>query len=97
MQSNRKYLNAPKKYLDKNEFSYYVSLVKKIANFDPQAKKWYISEYKVSQLTDDQLDEILNELSKYIEINGIDANNSIEVYGNYVKVFDHVDRYRESL
>jgi len=97
MQSSRKYLNAPKKYLDKNEFSYYLSLVKKIANFDPQTKKWYVSEYKVNQLTDEQLDEILNELSKYIEINDLDTTKSINVYGNYVKVFDNVDRYRESL
>ncbi len=49
MQSNFQSQNkipipSPKRYLDKTEFQRYLELVKTIGNFDPQSKKWYLSE-----------------------------------------------------
>jgi len=93
--------------LSKEEFQNYLSLVKSIAIFDPQSKKWYISESKISRINNDELREITKELSEYVgnEIYDIlsnyikDNNNSVfaEFRGNYLIVYDDLEMYKDLL
>ena len=86
-QDNNKIPIPPlKKFMDRQEFQEYLVLVKSIANFDPNTKKWYISEKKISSINPSELrkiaiflkdyvgDEIFNILGKYL------SNNKSSVY-----------------
>ncbi|MCG2869043.1 MAG: DEAD/DEAH box helicase [Candidatus Nanopusillus sp.] len=105
--SNKNPIPSPKRFLSKEEFQNYLSLVKSIAIFDPQSKKWYISESKISRINNDELREITKELSEYVgnEIYDIlsnyikDNNNSVfaEFRGNYLIVYDDLEKYRDLL
>jgi len=98
---------SPKKYLNKDEFQNYLSLVKAIANFNPQDKKWYLNEYKISKIDNDELKEIVKELSEYVgdEIFNIlsdylkNDNNSVfaEFRGNYLIIHDDLQFYKDLL
>jgi len=105
--SNKNPISSPKRFLSKEEFQNYLSLVKSIAIFDPQSKKWYISESKISRINNDELREITKELSEYVgnEIYDIlsnyikDNNNSVfaEFRGNYLIVYDDLEMYKDLL
>jgi superfamily II DNA or RNA helicase len=97
----------PKRYLNREEFQNYLSLVKTISNFNPIDKKWYLNEYKISRIRNDELKEIAKELSNYIgdEILNVfgdylkDNNNSVftEFRGNYLIVYDDLEKYKNLL
>jgi len=105
--TNKNPIPLPKRYLTKDEFQNYLSLIKTIANFNPQDKKWYISESKISRIGNDELKEIVRELSEYVgnEIFDIlssylkDGNNSVfaEFRGNYIIVYDNLEKYKDLL
>jgi len=105
--SEKIYIPSPKRFLTKEEFQEYLTLVKTIANFDPQSKKWYISESKISRINNDELREITKELSEYVgnEIYDIlsdylkDNNNTVyaEFRGNYLIVNDDLEMYKDLL
>jgi len=108
LQSNNKiYIPSPKRFLSRAEFQEYINLVKVIANFEPDTKKWYLSEKKLS-ITDKDIirdtvsklkefvgDEIYDILSDYIK----DYNNSVyaEFRGNYIFVYDNLEKYKSLL
>ena len=105
--SNKNSIPSPKRYLSKDEFQNYLSLVKTIANFNPQDKKWYINESKISRISNDELKEIIKGLSEYVgdEIYEIltnyikDSSNTVyaEFHGNYLYVFDDLEKYKDML
>jgi superfamily II DNA or RNA helicase len=105
--TNKNPIPSPKRYLTKEEFQNYLSLIKTIANFNPQDKKWYLNEYKISRIKSDELKEIVKELSEYVgdEIYEIltdylkDNNNAIyaEFKGNYITIFDDLEKYKDLL
>jgi len=96
-----------KKFMSREEFQQYLVLVKSIANFDPNTKKWYLSENKISSINPSELrkianflkdyvgDEIFNILGKYL------SNNKSSVYailkGNYLYVYDDLEFYKDML
>jgi len=96
-----------KKYLSKEEFQEYLTLVKTIANFNPEDKTWYLSERKLEITSKDVIketimklkdyvgDEILNVLSGYLK----DDNNSVyaEFKGNYIIIYDDLEKYKDLL
>ena len=96
-----------KRYLNKDEFQNYLSLVKSIANFEPESKKWVLNEYKISNIDEDELRGIAKELSKYVgdEIFTVlgyylkNDNNSVfaEFRGNYLIVHDDLQFYKDLL
>jgi len=98
---------ALKKYLSKEEFQNYLSLIKTIANFDPNTKSWYINESKISRIDNDELKEIAKELSNYVgdEIFNVlsdylkNDNNTVyaEFRGNYIIVHDDLEMYKDLL
>jgi len=108
LQSNDKiYIPNPKRYLSKEEFQEYLSLIKVIANFEPETKRWYISERKL-QITNDNIiketirelanyvgDEIYTMMSKYLK----NGNNGIpaEFKGNYIIIHDDLENYKDLL
>jgi len=107
-QSNDKIpIPSPKKYLSKNEFQIYLSLVKSIANFDPNLKTWFLSNYKISNINNDNLKEIVKALSGYVgdEIFTIlsiylkNDNNEIpaKFHGNYIIINDDLEKYKSLL
>jgi len=97
----------PKRYLSKEEFQEYLGLIKIIANFNPQDKKWYLSERKLAITNKEVLketvlklkeyvgDEILEVLSDYIK----DDTDTVyaEIHGNYLIVYDDLEKYKEVL
>ena len=97
----------PKKYLSKEEFQEYLTLVKTIANFNPEDKTWYLSERKLEITSKDVIketamklkeyvgDEIFNILNDYIK----DHSNVIyaEFKGNYLIVYDDLEKYKDLL
>jgi len=97
----------PKRFLAKEEFQEYLELVKIIANFDPETKRWYLNQRKleitnkdviketIMKLKDYVGDEILNILSDYLK----DNNNTIhaEFKGNYITIFDDLEKYKDVL
>jgi superfamily II DNA or RNA helicase len=98
---------SPKRYLSKEEFQEYLALIKIIANFDPNTKKWYLNERKL-EITDKDVikqtvlklkeyvgDEIFNILSDYLK----SYNNSViaEFRGNYLVVHDDLEKYKDLL
>jgi len=97
----------PKRYLNREEFQNYLSLIKNIANFDPNTKSWYVSEFKISKINNDELKEIIKELSEYVgnEIYDVlsiylrDNSNSIyaEFKGNYLIIYDDLEKYKDLL
>ena len=105
--SNKNPIPSPKKYLNKNEFENYLTLVKAIANFNPSDKKWYLNEYKLSRINKNELKEIVKELSNYVgdEIYTVmsdylkDNNNVIhaEFKGNYIIIYDDLEKYKDLL
>jgi len=105
--SNKNPIPSPKRFLSKEEFQNYLSLVKSIAIFDPQSKKWYINESKISRISNDELKEIIKGLSEYVgdEIYEIladylkDNNNAVyaEFKGNYIIVYDDLEKYKDML
>ncbi|ACB37255.1 putative helicase [Betalipothrixvirus uzonense] len=101
------YLPSPSRFLSRDEFQDYISLVKIIANFDPQNKKWYLNERKLA-ITDKEMiretvdrlkdylgDIVYDVLSDYIK----DKNNYVygEIKGNYLIVYDDLSKYKELL
>jgi len=96
-----------KKFMSREEFQQYLVLVKSIANFDPNTKKWYLSENKISSINPSELrkianflkdyvgDEIFNILGKYL------TNDKSSVYaifkGNYIYVYDDLEFYKDML
>jgi superfamily II DNA or RNA helicase len=105
--NNKVYIPSPNKYLTKQEFSNYLFLVKEIANFDPNIKKWYINNFKVKKLSKEELKDIINQLRQYVgdEIYPIfsnylqNSNNNVNAYikGNYIYVYDNLEKYKDML
>jgi superfamily II DNA or RNA helicase len=105
--TNKIPIPSPKKYLSKEEFQNYLTLIKTIANFNPQDKKWYLNESKISRINNDELKEIVKELSNYVgdEIFNVlsdylknDSNTVFaEFRGNYIIVYDNLEKYKELL
>jgi len=105
--SNKNPIPSPKRYLSKEEFQNYLALIKNIANFSPEDKKWYLSEYKISRISKDELKEIIKALSEYVgdEIYTIMANflkdgdNVVyaEFRGNYLVIYDDLEKYKDLL
>jgi superfamily II DNA or RNA helicase len=105
--SNKIPIPSPKRFLTKEEFQEYLALIKIIANFDPNTKKWYLNERKLEITSKDVLketamklkeyvgDEIFNVLSDYLKNN----NNIIyaEFKGNYLIVYDDLEKYKDLL
>jgi superfamily II DNA or RNA helicase len=96
-----------KRFMNRQEFQQYLTLVKAIANFDPNTKKWYISEKKISSINSTELRKIANWLKQYVgdEIFNVLGNylnnNKSSVYailkGNYLYVYDDLELYKDML
>jgi len=96
-----------KKFMSREEFQEYLVLVKSIANFDPNTKKWYISEKKISSINSNELRKIVNWLKDYVGNEIFDvlgkylSNNKSSVYailkGNYIYVYDDLEFYKDML
>jgi len=105
--SNKIYIPSPKRYLNKNEFQEYLSLIKIIANFEPETKRWYLSERKLAITDKDVIKQTVLKLKEYVgdEIFNImgdylkDDNNEVfaEFRGNYVIIYDDLEKYKEVL
>jgi len=105
--SNKISIPSPKRFLTREEFQNYLSLVKQIANFEPESKKWILNEYKISRINNTELKEIAKELSIYVgdEIYNIlsdylkNDGNIIyaEIKGNYLYVYDDLEKYKDLL
>jgi len=102
--SNKIYIPNPKRFLTKDEFQEYLELVKLIGNFDPNTKKWYVNEFKISRINNNELKEIIKGLSNYVgdEIYNVfgdylkDNDNTVyvEFRGNYLIVYDDLEKYK---
>jgi superfamily II DNA or RNA helicase len=108
VQSNDKIAIPPlKKFMHREEFQQYLTLVKAIANFDPNTKKWYLSEKKISSINSVELRKIANWLKNYVgdEIFNVLGNylnnNKDSVYailkGNYLYIYDDLELYKDML
>jgi len=96
-----------KRFMDRQEFQEYLVLVKAIANFDPNTKKWYISEKKISSINPNELRKIANWLKDYVGNEIFDvlgnylSNNKNSVYailkGNYLYIHDDLEFYKDML
>jgi len=96
-----------KKFMSREEFQEYLTLVKAIANFNPSDKKWYINEKKISSINSIELRKIANWLKDYVgdEIFNILGNylniNKNSVYavlkGNYLYIYDDLEFYKDML
>jgi len=96
-----------KKFMSREEFQEYLTLVKAIANFNPSDKKWYINEKKISSINSIELRKIANWLKDYVgdEIFNILGNylniNKNPVYavlkGNYLYIYDDLEFYKDML
>jgi len=96
-----------KRFMNKEEFQQYLTLVKAIANFDPNTKKWYLSEKKISSINSTELRKIVNWLKDYVGNEIFDVlgnylnNNKNSVYavlkGNYIYVYDNLEFYKDIL
>jgi len=97
----------PKRYLSREEFQEYLELVKTIANFNPEDKKWYISERKLEITNSEIIKETIRELSKFVgdEILTVmsrylkNDNNSVpaEFHGNYLVIHNDLEMYKDLL
>jgi len=107
-QSNDKIAIPPlKRFMNKEEFQQYLTLVKSIANFDPNTKRWYLNEKKISSINPSELRKIANWLKQYVgdEIFNILGNylnnNKNSVYavlkGNYLYIYDDLELYKDML
>jgi len=104
---NKILIPSPKRYLSRSEFQEYLELVKLIGNFDPNTKKWYVNEFKISRINNNELKEIIKGLSNYVgdEIYNAfgdylkDNDNTVyvEFRGNYLIVFDDLEKYKDLL
>ena len=93
--------------MSREEFQQYLVLVKSIANFDPNTKKWYLSENKISSINSNELRKIVNWLKDYVGNEIFDvlgkylSNNKSSVYaifkGNYLYVYDDLEFYKDML
>jgi len=108
MENNNKiYIPSPNRYLTKQDFSNYLFLMKEIANFDPNVKKWYINNYKIKKLSREELKDLVNQLRQYVgdEIYPVfsnylqNSNNNVNAYikGNYIYVYDNLEKYKDML
>jgi len=108
VQDNNKIPIPPlKKFMSREEFQEYLVLVKSIANFDPNTKKWYLSEKKISSINPNELRKIANWLKNYVgdEIFNVLGNylnsDKSSVYavlkGNYLYVYDDLELYKDML
>ena len=108
VQSNDKIAIPPlKKFMTRDEFQQYLTLVKAIANFNPNDKKWYLSEKKISSINPNELRKIANWLKQYVgdEIFNVLGNylnnNKSSVYailkGNYIYIYDDLEFYKDML
>jgi len=96
-----------KKFMSREEFQEYLTLVKAIANFDPNTKKWYLSEKKISSINSIELrkiaiwlkdyvgDEIFNILGNYLNINKNPVYAVLK--GNYLYIYDDLEFYKDML
>jgi len=105
--SNKNAIPRPKRFLSKEEFQEYLTLVKTIANFDPATKSWYLSERKLEVTSKDVIketvmklkeyvgDEILDIMSDYIK----DNDNIVyaNFHGNYLYINDNLEKYKDLL
>jgi superfamily II DNA or RNA helicase len=107
-QSNDKIaIPSLKRFMNRQEFQEYLVLVKSIANFDPNTKKWYLSEKKISSINPNELRKIANWLKNYVgdEIFSVLGNylssNKSSVYailkGNYLYIYDDLELYKDML
>ena len=96
-----------KRFVNKEEFQQYLTLVKAIANFDPNTKKWYLNEKKISSINSSELRKIANWLKDYVGNEIFDvlgkylSNNKSSVYailkGNYLYIYDDLEFYKDML
>lgn len=107
LNNSRIFLPSPQRYLSQSEFQEYLNLIKEIANFDPGSKKWYVNEFKIKRFDEEELREIIDQLSEYLghEIYNlfsnylIDENETIkaQIRGNYIYVYDDINKYKNLL
>ena len=98
---------SPKRYMNKDEFQQYLTVVRSIANFNPNDKKWYLSEKKIASINPNELRKIANWLKDYVgnEIFDVLSNylssGKSPVYailkGNYLYVYDDLELYKDML
>ncbi|CAJ31513.1 putative helicase [Betalipothrixvirus acidiani] len=97
----------PKRYLEKDEFRQYLLAVKSIADFDPSDKNWYLNEFKISRIEKEELKKIADFLSDFVgeEIYNILSpyiNNDkkivfAKIRGNYIQIYDDLEKYKKML
>ena len=98
---------SPKRYMNKDEFQQYLTVVRSIANFNPNDKKWYLSQKKIASINPNELRKIANWLKDYVgnEIFDVLSNylssGKSPVYailkGNYIYVYDDLELYKDML
>ncbi|MCY0882085.1 MAG: DEAD/DEAH box helicase family protein, partial [Firmicutes bacterium] len=106
-QNNKIAIPKPVKYLEKEEFREYLLVIKQIANFNPNDKTWYLDEFKISKIEKEELKKIADFLSDYI---GEEIYNILSPYissdkeivfaktkGNYIYVYDDLEKYKKLL
>ncbi|CAJ31578.1 putative helicase [Betalipothrixvirus pozzuoliense] len=106
-QNNKIAIPKPKRYLQKDEFREYLLTVKSIADFSPEDRVWYLNEFKISKLPKEELRKIADFLSQYVdeEIYKIllpYTNSEKEIIyakirGNYIYVYDDLEKYKKML
>ncbi len=95
---SKKYLPKPVKYMQKEEFSKYVELVKTIASFDGDKKQWYIDPRKIASLSNEQLNETVQKLKEYVgDISGLIERKDVVLKGNYITILNKnvIDKVKE--
>ncbi len=86
---SKKYLPKPSKYMQKEEFSKYVELIKAIASFDSENKSWYLDYRKIASLSDAQVNEIVTKLKDYIgDISNLIERKDVVIKGNYITILN---------
>ncbi|CAJ31696.1 putative helicase [Betalipothrixvirus puteoliense] len=106
-QQNKIAIPKPKRYLQKDEFREYLLTVKSIADFSPEDRIWYLNEFKISKLPKEELRKIADFLSQYVGeeiykilspyINSEKEIVFAKVKGNYIYVYDDLEKYRKML
>ncbi len=85
----KKYLPKPVKYLGKEEFSKYLELVKAIASFDSDKKLWYLDYRKIASLTNEQLNETIQQLKEFIgDVSNLIERKDVVLKGNYITILN---------
>lgn len=105
--ANKIAIPRPKRYLQKDEFREYLLTVKSIADFSPEDRVWYLNEFKISKLPKEELRKIANFLSDFVgeeihNILGPYINSTKEIVfakirGNYIQIYDDLEKYKKML